>query len=347
MAETYRRRRRSGRWLWFILLLILLAGLWLGYWYAADWVAGKVLARAEAGGFRGVDLDCPDRQMGGFPFSIDVDCARTAVTVTGAGAAEAGAVAASAPLYLPGHVNSRLEGPLRVSFPALGLGLEMNWRAAFARASVMPSGLRRATADFDDVALTIEAGHRRLPIKALAAAEGQAEIGASRGASGSLDLAGSGRALVVVKADGEQMPVFDGSARLTLVGFGTTVGRDFGEDLRAWLARGGQMRLEQFRFAVDDFAMTLQGPMTLSPEGLISGELTVRIAGMQRLPDVAEAFRPGSRDEAALAVQAMAILSQPVNTDDGPAQETTLRIQNGEISFGIIPTGVSIPPLMP
>jgi len=59
--------------------------------------------------------------------------------------------------------------------------------------------------------------------------------------------------------------------------------------------------------------------------------------------NLAEQIKPGSRDHAMTAVQAITALSVPVDTPDGPARQTTLSIINGVPVVGIVPVPIQLP----
>ena len=84
--------------------------------------------------------------------------------------------------------------------------------------------------------------------------------------------------------------------------------------------------------------------MTLSPTGLLSGTLTVRLVGLEELPAIVDAIKPGTHDRVAQLVAAVSAFTKPVKTEQGDARETVLNIKDGAVMVGIIPVG-KIPPL--
>src|SRR5579871_4994611 len=99
-----RGRRRGLRWL--TGLLVVLALLWCGYWYAVSRVAGVVIERVTAAvAAHGGSLTWSDQGLGGFPLSLDFRGSDLKFAYAPASvAAGINRVTASAPLYYPGRL---------------------------------------------------------------------------------------------------------------------------------------------------------------------------------------------------------------------------------------------------
>jgi hypothetical protein len=113
---------------WLVGVLIVLAVLWCGYWYAASRVAAmgmeKVVAAAAA---HGRQAGCGTQAIAGFPLSLDVQC--SGVKFAGSDmSAGLGQIGLSAPLYYPGHVQADLTGPLVLNAPGPGLAITASGR---------------------------------------------------------------------------------------------------------------------------------------------------------------------------------------------------------------------------
>jgi hypothetical protein len=323
-------------------VLILLALLWCGYWYAASKVAAMGIERvAAAVAAHGRKAGCGTQAIAGFPLSLDVQCAG-ATFAGGDMSADLGQIGLTAPLYYPGHVEADLTAPLVFNAPGTGLAITASWAAARASADVGLSGLSGASAKL--AALTLEQSGQslRLPFRKVSADE--AEFVAAPGEGEDYRITGSARDLVVEPSSGQKLPVLAGAVDLSALKFGRSLGTDPRAALRAWIGRGGGIDLTRLTLFLGPASVSASGPLTLSSAGLLSGTLTVRLVGLEQLPDIMEGIRPGSHDRVAQFVTAVSAFTKPVKTEEGEARETILTIAGGTVSVGLIPLG-KIPPL--
>ncbi|HVZ12861.1 MAG TPA: DUF2125 domain-containing protein, partial [Bauldia sp.] len=144
MARDGRRRGRGG---WLIALVVVLALLWIGYWFLAHYAATTALARLT-GPHGGVQVTCGTTDISGFPLRLDVRCDSPAYADGPAVNASVGTVHASAPLYRPGSIAADIDGPLLVNAPGQDIGLTVSWTSARANASAGLGGISGAGAAF-------------------------------------------------------------------------------------------------------------------------------------------------------------------------------------------------------
>ena len=79
--------------------------------------------------------------------------------------------------------------------------------------------------------------------------------------------------------------------------------------------------------------------------GLLTGALTVRLLGLDRLPDLAEQLKPGSRKKLASVLSMLTAVAKPVQVGGATAYQIPLTVQNGKVAVGgLVPIG-DIPPL--
>jgi hypothetical protein len=72
--------------------------------------------------------------------------------------------------------------------------------------------------------------------------------------------------------------------------------------------------------------------------------VTLRIKGLAALPDLAEAYRPGSREQAERARKILTVVTRDAKDPAGDVRTTSLTLKNGVVSFGLLPLTV-LPPL--
>jgi hypothetical protein len=108
MTET---RARPWRIAFPLFAILVMAAVWVGYWYLALEIARREFADLAG---HGVRIECEREQWTGFPFRVTLVCDRPvfrigagAVTLTGQGAR----LSATALVYRPSHVIAELAGP--------------------------------------------------------------------------------------------------------------------------------------------------------------------------------------------------------------------------------------------
>jgi hypothetical protein len=321
-----------------ISLVLLVAGLWCAYWYVAYRVALSTVDAADNGG--STALSCAERSLGGFPFHLTFNCRQGEAANGALLTASFGGIDASAPLFNPGHVAAAMTGPLRLD--AGGLVTEANWQVGTATVDAGLSGISAATASFADLkvsmrdtsgpaAFNISAGRWHSQLRPAS------EPGAFR-----LDLATDD---LVVAGGATAYPGVSGTGTLTLQDVGPAIGLDLHGLVRAWLAAGGRFRVDALDLTAAGVHLGVSGPMSLSPDGAISGAVTLRIAGTEHLPELVAAFAPAWKDRAAELADVVTAMARPADGAVGTV-ETRLNIRDGVVSLGIIPL-VALPPLGP
>jgi len=333
-------QRRGGRW------LVVLAGLvavlvlvWLGTWYGAHTLAERELARLTGSHASGQQITCTEPVLGGFPLRLDLTCTRSAY----AGPADTftaalGGWRATAPLYLPGTVEAEIDGPLVVNDPGRNVALTASWSQAHAKASAWISGLTGAGATFAALKAENTGTIPNLPISAASADTASAAIEPAGG--GSYAFVGSAKNLKVTRSDGTDLPTLDADGKITALNVGAGLGTNPARTLDAWLKRGGSFKIDHVRLASGGAILSADGTMNVSAEGVLSGSVVLRFTNLDAFVSLAEQIKPGSRDKATTGMQAITALSVPVQTEDGPARQTTVSVTNGLVWVGLVPVGV-------
>jgi len=340
MRQRVKRRGRPLRWL--VGVLVVLAVLWSGYWYAASKVAAMGIERVTAAvAAHGREAGCGTQAIAGFPLSLDVQCSGAKFAGPDM-SADLGQIGISAPLYYPGHVEANLTAPLTFNAPGPGLAVTASWQAAEASADVGLDGLSGARAHLTALTLDQAGASLRLPFAKVSA--DQAEFAAAPGDAEDYRLTGSARQVIIESASGQKLPVLAATVDLSALKFGRSLGTDIKKTIRAWIAKGGGIDLNRVTLFLGNSSVSASGPLTLSPQGLLSGTLTVRMVRLEELPALAEEIKPGTRDRVAQLVTAVSAFTKPVKTEEGDARETVLNIKDGAVMVGIIPVG-KIPPL--
>jgi len=333
------RRRRSGS-VFLFGTLIVLALLWLVYWYGASEIASAVRDRVTAAAAaRGYAVACANAAEGGFPLSIDVSCSRASFAGQSSRiSAVIDGVSTTAPLYRPGRVEWIATGPLVIDAPAGGIGLTATWRKAEASVNGGINGFSAGTTLLEEVRIALPPDRRMLSYAGLALSS--AYLVVAPAADEDYSISAAAKAVALESDDGRTLPEIDVEAELAALAVGNSLGLDPRRVLSDWLARGGSLRIDKLSLASGDVSATQSGTLTLSPDGKLSGNLKLVIAGIEKLPDLVEAFRPGSRQRVAEVAAALVAFSKPVETPNGQAREMALIFRDSVVSIGIIPIGV-------
>ena len=323
-------------------VVVAIALLWTGAWFAArHYVAGKIAAieaRAEA---EGATLACSEQGISGFPFRIAVTCTKLAASCP---AEEAGidlaGIEATALIYNPGHALLAAKGPLALKGPD-GIALDADWTQLQSSLRLGFSGLKRYSLVTDafaaslaapgrlDAPLAVRADHAELHLVPDPADDGFVDLFTSF-ANGTVTMPGQ-PALPPVTADIE----VDLPRAVVLAG---------GDRLAAWIASGQPIHLRRLVVDLAGFSAALAGDATIGADGLLTGDFTVRLTALDRLPDLVEQIRPGSRDRVARMIAPLSMMLKPVSADGRDWREARIRVDRGRATMGFIPLG-RIPPL--
>ena len=338
MARDRQRRGRGG---WLIGLIVVLALLWIGYWFLAHYAAQTALAKLTVP--RGqTQVTCGATDVSGFPLRLDVRCDSPAYADGTAVNASIGTVRATAPLYLPGSVSADIDGPLLVNAPGHDIGLTVTWTSARANAKAGFGGI-----DGADAAFTTFHAENTGPLPKLGIVGATAET-----AGGGFASAGGGSYRIT--ADATHLALTDASRtlppiELALDATANSVG-DLGfhpePAILTWLRGTPSVTLTNLRLAMSGAIVTASGNLSLSKEGKLNGTLLLQYNSSAALADLIEVLKPGTRDKYAPAIQALGVMSKPVNTPDGQALQTTVSFLDGIVFLTILPLPIDpIPPI--
>lgn len=320
------------------LLAVVIAAMlvWTALWFGGTRYGARTLDRliadAEAEGNR---IVCADRRIGGFPFQLDIRCSATGFENAAEGvSATLGASEAITLVYDPLHVIIGAAGPLKAVAPAVAL--DANWARMRTSLRVGTERLKRLSVVLEapDIALrpavapapvTLRAGHLELHLAAGAADDDTLEAAVRAGG------------LLVAAPGAPALPPADLVAAVSLPG---ALPRTSGPTLlEGWALAGRRLDIERLDVALGGFRVVATGAVALDEDGLATGTVTLRLAGLDRLPELAETIRPGSRDAVAQAAAGLAALTRRVEEDGATWQEAIVTIDRGVARAGLIPLG--------
>lgn len=335
-TETAPRRRRGPKWI--AILVVAALVLWIGYWFAARQAATMAFDRAFASLVAAErDLACDEGGLSGFPFRLDIDCGNLAFNDRRANAAVTAArVSATAPLYRPGRVEAAIAGPVTIEAPDQKVSLHASWQDAAAVVDAGFGGLNGATVAFDQVEISPGAGKNRMPFTHASAERAMISAQPASGGDYRFTIEAAGLALQPKK--GDELPPMAIDADVTALDVGRSLGTDPGRTMAAWLAGGAELQVDRLTIAMGEATAGATGRILIAPDGLISGDVTLRIVGLDHVPELAERLGFGSRDRLQSIIGMAGAIMRPA-PDNPAARDVPVTIRDGVARIGFVPLG--------
>ncbi|MBO0902469.1 DUF2125 domain-containing protein [Jiella sonneratiae] len=315
-----------------VVAVLLAAGLSGAWFYLAGRLDGELTRAIEQARARGTTVECPDREVFGFPFRIGFRCDSLSVVETRHRQikASAGAIRTAAQIYRPNRIVGELDGPLRLSGADLP-PLDFRWSLAQASATFWTAGLDHFSIVTDDpkVALAAAGGDGQPVMDA-----GHTEVHARR-RDGNLDVFTLMKGGRLVFSGAPDLPALDASTDLTIDGAADWLsGAATGLTGRELFA-GRHVSLRSLLLEMDTANAELSGDFSFDEEGRVSGKFELAIAEPKRIADFVTVVLPKLRDVAAAIASALPMAGR--RSDGRTVIE--LRAKNGILAAGIFPIG--------
>jgi hypothetical protein len=339
MTATEPGRRRLADIIIGVLGIVVV--IWGAYWYLANQLTEMGLRRALAMvATDGRSAKCTPSVYGRSPFRLDVGCSGVSLADAGrAMALDVRGLTVSAPLFPPFSAEVAVLSP--GSLTDASSKAEARWADARVAARAGWGGLTAASLDVKDADLT---GGLLARFDLAGAALSAARLSIAPAKENAYLVSGAIDGLAPKAKAGEALPPIGVVLNLTAKDAGSALGIDPRRALHRWVANGGQARLDELSISAGGFSAKAEGDLTVSADGLLSGKVTLRIKGLAALPDLAEAYRPGSREDAERARKILTVVTRDARDPAGDVRTTSLNLRNGVVSFGLLPLTV-LPPL--
>ena len=306
------------RFFWFAAIVVAVIAVYtIAWFYAArlleDEAAG-VIGRLNQGERQ---LSCSQPQGKGYPFRIGLFCDAVGLQLPDRGVAiSAGAFRSAAQVYAPRHIVGELDGPLVMELAGLP-PIQAGWstlRASVRIAEPIPERLSLEVSDL------IVAGRDNL-LDMVRARAGQFHM---RPNAGNLDVAVQLSGLTVD-------PSLIGERRIPPLDVDLTGG------MAALLAnrdslRGRSAIIRRLSLAAGENAsISMAGPVSVGDDGLIDAELSISVNDPAEIARIVGLILPEAEQQIASVASGLAAL--------GNTAAIPIRIQDGRIFLGFIPTG--------
>jgi hypothetical protein len=312
-----------------VALLIILGVLtlaWTGGWFwLADWAernADSVLAEIAE---RGLEVDCPDRKVGGFPFALRVSCGATEVadrdsnteaTFTG--------LTGGTSVLNPTTAEVVLTSPAQVRSPLLEGPAEIAWHEAEIDVAIGMGGPSSVSFDSEDVLASFAlagAGDPRIAATQAAGTLEPSEDGGTAATVSFADLAISTDITSLPPISGTASGIISAPPRALLSGSAGLQAPLSAHAIQVTLTSGGA-------------TMQLEGDLAVDAEGIVDGALTLRIAGAEALPTFVAALPEEQRQIGTAAAGALFIFGRPTTLNGEPASEILIEVERGMARVG-------------
>ena len=282
----------SHRRLWPVLvpfaLVVALAILWTGLWFYAASAAKAAIADWRVRETRAGRLqDCGAQSIGGFPFRIEVRCARPSLELRGARTPivlKAADLLVAAQIYQPTLLISEFKGPMTVTAAGQAPDYTVNWTLGEASVRGTPEAPQRASFVVDNPTLVRAGKNVGTPIFKARHAEFHVRIAAGSSKENPvLDLALRAAGATAAEVAPLAASPFDIDVVATLHGLTDLVPKPWPVRLREIQARGGRIDIAKARLQQGDVIAVTTGSLRLSDRGDLQGQLETTVVGLESL----------------------------------------------------------------
>jgi hypothetical protein len=288
---------------------------------------------------------CPDRQIGGYPVSIEIACSKPHFDGLIFRRHYVGSLAgfvATASLADPTAVTLNVESPFEAAPSEKGENISLAWNTMSVRLGGVPEDVVEVSVNGTGIALsgqTQETG--ALAMKATQAhATFTHDSGRQDRAIGfRIDLAGVSIPAVDVYLGGSA------PADIAMRGYITQASFDpaqtLAKSLEQWSAAGGQIEIANFAANRAETKLEAHGALGLDPAHQIQGELDTKTTGFEKI-----LLQLGVDPAIVTAGSLLATLLGGDKDSKGPQPlHLPVSFNNGRVSIGPVRTTIRVPPL--
>lgn len=347
-----------------LMLVVVLAVAWSGFWYYA---AGQAETRINAWEAQqasvGRVFSCGKQTIGGYPFRIEGRCTDVNVELKDARpplALKLKEILVVSQMWDPKLFIAEFTGPLTASNAGPGTYAASSWTLAQASVRGTPDQPDRASIVADDLKLT-DASNQPLFDAKHAEFHARVQFG-SWPHNPAIDLAINLKAASAPGLSPYARDPLDADILAVLHGMKDFVVKPLPVLLREWQARGGRLEVQSARIAQGEMLATATGTLALTQVGQLEGTLQFDVAGLEKLlPAIAQQRGVSlSIDRAApalsaldravpglgarlapqtqnLAVGLLGLLGKPVDVEGKRGVSVPVRFTDGAATFGPIP----------
>ena len=336
---------RSSRWIMAPLLLVVALGLaWSGFWFYLSHKADAAITQwMEREAAAGRVFACGSRQMGGFPFRIEMRCSQPSAELRDSSppmVLRAAELLTVSQVYTPDLLIAEVTGPLTIA-PQGGERFSLDARLMEASLHGLVGVPERLSMVFEEPRLARNAS--AAPAVPLAGARRvELHIRRSPGsdpAAPVFDIAGNAAALTLAGTPVTAAAPLDTEVTATLRGANDFSVKPFPQKLRGWQANNGRLVVDNWHLRQGEAAAAAKGEIGLTPQGGVDGTLAVTLAGFDAALRQMLGQSSQGRLQAGLLAGGLALFGGQTQLDGKRAVTVPLRFDNGAVTFGPVPLG--------
>lgn len=308
-----------------VLLAAVLFGCYSAGWY---WLAQRVRAETEgtiaALNAKGIEAECINMQVGGYPLRLRMSCAALAYQDDAANvAASAGSLAATASLPFFWMPTAELRGPLRIAAPRMA-PLWIDWdrlEATTALSWWQPKEVALAAEGFSG---QTDPSDDSDPVQLFSIANATAQL---RPQGPDLDYSSRFSELQIdaEAIGGRMLPPLDGSGRV-MVKNGVALIASANTSLR-----GQAVEITSLDLSSGEARVSMSGLLSVDADGLVDAELTIRLKNPKAVAEVLAGAIPENARQIRQGFAALALL--------GSEPTMPLKIVKGKASLSFVRLG--------
>lgn len=291
------------------------------------------LAKANAGDAK---ITCDSRQVKGYPFRFGLFCdGETFIDEAKGISISSGALRTAAQVYNPWHAIAELDGPVKVAIPGAPT-ITGDWSLLHSSIRFDQPVPERVSIEANDLTITIN----KTETESQQALTATYAAGHMRSEDKDVSFAGEVDGLVIDPAitPNRTIPEFAASYDVLLKD-GVAIAAAKPRDIKAALrGQSGELRSVSLIFK-DGGAVRVTGPLKLSVEGLLDGDIKLTFTDAAKL---GVALGQAFPEAAKIIINTLTAASLGAGADKEAS--LTLTIRRGKVSAGFFPIA-TIPPL--
>jgi hypothetical protein len=296
-VQDARPRRR----LWLIasplILMLVLAAGWSAFWfYAASQATSRIAEWQEREARAGRAFACAKQDIGGYPFRLEVSCGEPTFelrNLTPEMMLSGKFATILAQVYDPTLLIGEFTGPIMMSEtiapanasspPAYKPIMSANWSLAQASLRGRPGAPERLSLVFDNPEIARVARAAMEPVAAAKRLELHSRVVSNTPDNSAVEIVlrlGAGAAPALHPAATQPT---DADISVTISGLRDLSPKPLVTYLRDLAATKGKIEVGQARLAQADIIATGIGALGVTPEGLLDGQVTLTVVGLDKL----------------------------------------------------------------
>jgi hypothetical protein len=368
MEEARSGRRRRWRYIILVVLIAAVVGGWTWLWrYAADQAQAAIDGWRAREAKAGRVFNCGSQSIGGYPFRVEVECLPVSVEFRSEQPPfeiRTNRVLVAVQLYQPNLLISEISGPLTIADLGGSPKIVADWKLGQSSVRGIPSSPERVSFVFDKPVVELVDGGAPWPLLRADHVEVHGRIAEGSATENPvIEIA-----LQVVQASAPSfhpaaVPPVDADITGVMRGLGDFSPKPWDERFRELQRRGGRIDITQARVQQGDTLAIGSGSLAIDPNGRLTGEMDVTVAGlepflkaigasemvqrspnMDKLAGMLDRLSPGlgdiAREQAGANISTgINMLGRPTELEGRQAVTLPLRLKDGTIYLGPIPIG--------